>query len=56
LIRKLLEAESVPQASERASASVVYPRPEDKTNPILRYLDEAKEHIDVIDFRKSRWS
>jgi hypothetical protein len=36
-----------------AEASVVYPQYQ--PSDILRYLDEAKEHIDVIDFRRPRY-
>ncbi len=41
-------------------ASIVYPQYQRRSgrgeadNPIRRYLDEAKEQIDVIDFRRSR--
>ncbi len=40
-------------------ASIVYPQYQRNAgtggnNPIRRYLDEAKEQIDVIDFRRSR--
>ncbi len=41
-------------------ASIVYPQYQRRSgvdnsdNPIRRYLDEAKEHIDVIDFRRPR--
>ena len=39
---------SVAAASSPVQSSVVYPQ--DQVPPIRRYLDEAKEQLDVIDF------